>query len=888
MRSLLTVSLLAGCSPIAAMAQEAVQVTPPAAQSGTEDDDEDQLQSGVDASGDIVVVANRIKGEIQVVQQPIAVFDEEEIAAYGVTSISDLLDAISPQTGSGRGRGDGRPVILLNGARISSFRELRSIPPEAIRRLQVLPEEVALRFGYPPNQRVVNIVLKDKFQSKQASGEFNYPTRGGYSDAELEASTFRVDGQRRTTIETKVTNTSILTEAERKVIQQAGTLPTVAGDPNPADFRSLAASSRVVTLGGTSAMGLGKDGIGGSLTVNGAYTRTDTKSLSGLDIATLTAPDGSPVVRSFADPLRTRVASDAFQAGLGYNKPLGGWNLTGTLDTSYTEATTKVDRRRNLTAAQLAGLPLSGALPDLGDPGFDTARSKDLSASSLITLAGNLFKMPAGQVATTVRAGFDYSRSVNADTRNALGSVKLTRGDASAGVNLAVPLTSKRENVLGALGDWTLNLSGGVNHLSDFGTLKDWSAGLTWSPTSKLNFQASYIVNEAAPSLSQLGAPQVLTLNVPVYDFARGDNALVTVISGGNRDLVAERQRDVKLAMNWQLPFLERSNFVIEYFRNRSTDVTQSFPLLTPAIEAAFPGRVIRDASGALISIDRRPVTFDQIASSRMRWGLTFGGKLGGSDAARGEGGDRRGGAGGRGGTMGMLGQALRGPEGKDGPPPPPPPTNAKAGEAGRNGPGADPAGPPRGEPGGGPRGGPDGPGGPGGPGGLGGPGGFGGRGGRWNLAVFHVWRFTDTVRVAPGSAELNQLDGNAITAGGVPRHAIEFEGGVFKNGYGLRLKGDWNAPARVVGSGLPGGSDLRFGSVLNLDLRMFVNLGQQESLVEKVPFFKNARLSFTVDNLLDQRQRVTDQNGNVPLAYQAAFRDPQGRVIGLDFRKMF
>lgn len=153
---------------------------------------------------------------------------------------------------------------------------------------------------------------------------------------------------------------------------------------------------------------------------------------------------------------------------------------------------------------------------------------------------------------------------------------------------------------------------------------------------------------------------------------------------------------------------------------------------------------------------------------------------------------------------------------------------------------------------------------------------------------MFHVWRFTDTVRVAPGSAELNQLDGNAITAGGVPRHAIEFEGGVFKNGYGLRLKGDWNAPARVVGSGLPGGSDLRFGSVLNLDLRMFVNLGQQESLVEKVPFFKNARLSFTVDNLLDQRQRVTDQNGNVPLAYQAAFRDPQGRVIGLDFRKMF
>ena len=170
-----------------------------------------------------------------------------------------------------------------------------------------------------------------------------------------------------------------------------------------------------------------------------------------------------------------------------------------------------------------------------------------------------------------------------------------------------------------------------------------------------------------------------------------------------------------------------------------------------------------------------------------------------------------------------------------------------------------------------------------------GGPGGGrGGAGGRWNLAVYHTWRFTDTVRIAPGSEVLDALDGNAIGAGGVPRHAIEFEGGVFKNGFGARLKGEWNAPARVNGSGLPGSSDLRFGSTTNLDLRVFVNLGQQKSLLEKMPFLKGTRLSLTVDNLLDQRQRVTDENGAVPIAYQAAYREPQGRVVGLDFRKIF
>mgnify|MGYP002145477095 CR=1 FL=1 len=86
-------------------------------------------------------------------------------------------------------------------------------------------------------------------------------------------------------------------------------------------------------------------------------------------------------------------------------------------------------------------------------------------------------------------------------------AASLHRGDLSVGANLAMPLTSKRENFGAGLGDLTLNLSAGWNHLSDFGSLTDWSAGLTWGLTDKLNLQASYIVNQAAPSLAQTGAP---------------------------------------------------------------------------------------------------------------------------------------------------------------------------------------------------------------------------------------------------------------------------------------------------------------------------------------------------------------------------------------------
>ena len=111
--------------------------------------------------GEIVVIGTRLMGQVDAAQPPLVTLDEADIAAYGASSLGDLIAAIGPVTGSGRGRGGGGPVILFNGQRISNFREMRNIQPEAIRRMEVLPEEVALRFGYAANQRVINFILKD-------------------------------------------------------------------------------------------------------------------------------------------------------------------------------------------------------------------------------------------------------------------------------------------------------------------------------------------------------------------------------------------------------------------------------------------------------------------------------------------------------------------------------------------------------------------------------------------------------------------------------------------------------------------------------------------------------------------------------------------------------
>ena len=832
--SLLPLPMFLLASPALAMDEQAA---PAAASAAQEAEPADTERHG----GEILVVAERIRGQVESPAPPIAVLDEKDIQALGATNLADVLTQLAPQTGSGRGRGGGPPVVLINGQRIGNFREMRNFPQEAIRRVEILPEEVALRFGFPANSRVVNMILKDNFSSKTIEAETAVPTRGGFQTYEVEATALRINGPQRFSVTAKIDDTSELTEAERRVTQTAGSLPTVATDPDPAAFRSLIADSRELGLNLSLARGLGKDGLGGNFSLNGNLARNDSRRYSGLDVAVLTAPGGARAIRSLDDPLERRTRTTTAQGGAALNTRLGSWQFNATLDGSHAASSTLIERRANtagLVAAAAAGtLPITGPLPALAEAGFDTATSNSDRLDGLATLIGRPLRLSGGEVTATGRAGFTYLAFKTADSRSTAGEVTLRRDRVSLGGNLGVPITSRRENFGAALGDLSLNFSLGWDHLSDFGAVNDWSAGLTWSPLKfeKLSLSASYLVNESAPGLSELGNPQTVTLNVPVFDFVRGETVLATVIGGGNRALLKEQQRDLKFGANWQLPFLQNSSLVVEYFRNRSDNVTASFPLLTPEIEAAFPGRVNRDASGRLLSIDQRPITFAEQSAARLRWGINVSGQLGKAPAG--------------GGFMGMTGGggAPRG--------------------AGSAAGGSRPQGAGRG----------------------GGGGGMmammgGGRGaGRWSLGAFHTAQFDSTVLIAPGVPSLDLLNGDSLSTAGSPRHSLEFNGGLFKNGFGTFFNGTWSGSSRLVSS-----NNLRFGSVTRMNINFFASLGQQQKLVKKAPFFKGSQISLRFENLFDSRQKVTDSSGSVPISYQADLIDPRGRLVELEFRKMF
>ncbi|MXO72072.1 hypothetical protein, partial [Alteraurantiacibacter buctensis] len=650
----LAATLVLAANP--ALAQDATGQVPPATpQAPAAGDAADEAAA---ADDDIILVTGaRLIGAVEAVQPPILELNEADIAAYGAGSIAELLTALGPQVQSGRGRGGGQPVILVNGVRIANFRELRSYPPEAIEKFEVFPEEVALQYGYSADQRVINVILKRNFASREVEAESEQPWDGGYSAQEVEATYVMINGPSRLNANLSWGNSSVLTEAERGIIQSSP--PTYATDPDPAAYRSLVSDSS--SLEGTLNWST-RIGTGNSLSLSASYERDDNLRLQGLDSVLLVAPGGASALRTFnvADPLTVDGRTQSYATGAAINLGLGDWQVTGTADLtlgrSYSTTQRRLDTLSLVNAAAAGTLALDADLGTFADAGADEARSRTYTADTQVTARTNPLRLPAGDVSLTLDTEARWNGIRSTDTRNPGVLTDLSRQRVAGGANVAIPLTSRDEEFLGAIGDLTLNLSGGVDELSDFGTLYDWTAGLTWGLTDKLTLNATYVNRDTAPTLSQLGNPELATLNVPVFDLVRNETALVTVITGGNPALLTQNQSDWKLGLQWELPFIDNARFTFDYINNSSTNVASGFPALTPAIEAAFADRITRDASGRLVQIDQRPVNFARQAQDRLQFGLNMSGQIG--SASGGQGGA------GTGGARATSGPAAGGPAG--------------------------------------------------------------------------------------------------------------------------------------------------------------------------------------------------------------------------------
>ena len=581
-RPRLIVALLLATASVPAIAQTA----PPAAQP-------DVPAAEADDGEEIVVVGQKPRGSVVGDIPAEKTLTSRDIRATGATSISELLDAVASQVGSARGRSGGRPVLLLNGQRISGFRELRDLPPEAIERMEILPEEVALKYGYAADQRVVNIVLRRRFNSTSADVRGRAATDGGYVAGTLDGTRLIIADGKRTSLNAHIEGNSALSENERDIVLQ----PTANGvDPRP--FRTLTGGRGDVRLSGTANRTILGDV---SATINGEVERETGSSRFGVPTDTL--------VGDVIDPLARDSTTEAVRLGGALNAQRGKWRLSSTANAEIARSITRSDQ-------------------DLLDPmDRDSSRSIRRSLGVDGTATGPIFALPAGDATATIKIGADSidqeSRASRIDLDTGLDRVSssdLGRDSANASVSLDLPIT-KRGAKIGRL---TANANAGVAQLSDFGTLTTLGAGLNWTPAPRLNFLTSWTREEGAPTLQQLGDPFLVTPGVRFFDGKIGQTVTVTTVTGGNADLLADRRTVFKLGGNWQpsekLDLRLRGEFVHQAIDNPQA----SFPTASAALEAAFPRRFERDGAGNLIRVDLRPVNFQKSTRDTLRLGFDF------------------------------------------------------------------------------------------------------------------------------------------------------------------------------------------------------------------------------------------------------------------------
>lgn len=770
-----------------------------------------------------------------------------EIRAYGAASVTELLDALAPQLTSGQGSG-GRPVVLINGGRVTGFAEIRDLPTEAIARVDILPEEVSLKYGYPADQKVVNFVLRQRFKATLAEASGSTPTQdGGGQSAMAHGSVLNILRGQRLMLDARLTDTQPIYEGDRDIEGGEG------------DLRTLTSDTTALSLNGVYARPLG-EGVNG--TINAGLDFTDSQGKLGL------SPFSDDALLRRSETTSGRLAAAAAGA-------YGGWQW------SYTGGLTQ-DVAKSSTDRDFSGVPYT-----------DRTKSTTTTAQSDIVLNRALWELPAGKVSTTLTARASATRfESEADRLGVSTSNTLDRNIGQLQANVDVPLIRAGEGLGEHLGKLSANVNLGYQNLSDFGDLQTLGGGLNWTPIKPLRVLASFTRTDQAPTMNQLGDPLTATPGVRVFDFQTGQTVEVTRVSGGLSTLDASQRDTFKLGVTYKPWDKLNLNFQANYVSTRTDDAIAAFPSASTQIEAAFPDRFVRNAAGELTLIDARPVNFARQSRDELRYGFTYSRPVGPqptpeqiaamrqrfqaerqAQQAQGQQAQGQQAQGQRPQGQQGQGQQSQGQRQGEGPPDGPPPGEGPPPGGGMGGSGGGMGGGGFGGPGGGgPRMGGFGPGGP--------------RNGVFQVGLYHTVAFKDEVEIRPGVPTLDLLDGGALgSGGGSPRHQVDLQANYTRGGLGVAANAKWQSATKVVG--LTAADDLEFSDLTTVNLRLFADLGMQP-IAREQKWLRGMRATLSVDNLFDERQDVKTPQGTTPISYQPDLMDPVGRSVKFTVRKLF
>jgi hypothetical protein len=587
-------------------------------------------QSG--SSDDIVVTADRaIIAALRGIA-PEREYGEEEVAGYGASTVGEVIDEIRAENG------DDEVVFLINGEPVTGIDDVADFPAEAVERLELLPRGSGQLIGRESDRRVYNVVLKDKLRSLALTASRELATEGDWGQTAGESIFTHIAGRERINLTLRARDSDGLTEADRAIIQ-----PSPAAATRPADFfepvdagafRTLRAPNRsyeASLIGGAPLL----PWINSAFSFVGRINRSN--SLSGLPFNLFLLPAASPfspsgtdqrLVLFGSDPLANRSEGRSLNGNMTLNATRGNWiaGLTGQF--SFNHQRYENDR----LAAPFASDPLmvpagrdpfSGPLDEFFATRLDTATTEQSTWLVRLNGGGPVLRLPAGELRIRAGAQRNGDRSHSVSDQSSLASDRtFTRSVTRLDGGIDIPLAG--EDFLAPLGKLTLSLDRGYDAVDNLPNLDSSSITALWQPSPRLSITALTSKTEELPFIEFIAGPVIVYRNVRTFDFLTGDTVDATVIAGSNPNLRSPSRRVRRLSVN-AAPLPEYNlqlNF--DYEATRVRDFVSAVPAASVAVFNAFPDRFQRDATGRLVTIDTRPVNFDNQSSEQVRYGVSF------------------------------------------------------------------------------------------------------------------------------------------------------------------------------------------------------------------------------------------------------------------------
>jgi hypothetical protein len=587
---------------------------PPAARPQSAAEAEDAAQAADEAQDPIVVTGQRQRGAVATEVPPEASISSAAIRALGAADLDEVFQDLAPEIGTGgdaTGKTTPAAVVLVNGQRIAGFSSIKDFPPEAIQRIEIFPEKVALQYGYGAGQRVVNIVLRSRYHALTLLARDTIALGNGRGVYRAKLDLVRIDENSHWNIDLDYRHLNPIfagSTLSGATAVDAG-VTTVPRHTYATQDDHLTTSAAVTRkLGDVSAE------LTGSLDLDAMQSRP---GLSDADGDLLASEGLSDLVTG---PLTRIDRTVEAQTNLTLNGKIDSWHwaFIGKLDD--TTRVTRTDDATDVKGLSTILLPSPGLLGHRCGTGIDgdCVSTDTRTASGDVYLNGNLTDLPAGPVTASLRTGFVFSGIRSESPLDPYAEHDRDEGNAQA--NLDFPITTHAS----PLGKISAGINGELRQLSDFGTLSTIGSTLEWSPIEAVDILGTFSHQQDAPSLGQLYTGALATPDLREYDFVQDNTAIVQRIDGGNDQLVRQTSQIEKLRV--QVNPLRSVNLQLsaEYTRQDTRNPIVDITAATAAAEAAFPDRFTRDDNGYLSAMDVSPVNLDRREQQQIRWGLNY------------------------------------------------------------------------------------------------------------------------------------------------------------------------------------------------------------------------------------------------------------------------